>query len=362
MKSFGKYLYLTLCVNIGLLLCCFQALGQPPAGYYNPAQGLYGLQLKAALHDIIDGHTSVTYQSLYAYFQQTDIKTGNIVWDIYSDIPSGTPPYTYYYNNGDECGNYTQEGDCFNREHSWPNSWFGGEVMPMYSDLFHLYPTDGYVNNRRANYPFGKVGTSSWTSQNGSKVGNCISPGYSGTVFEPIDEYKGDFARSYFYMSTRYYSEDAGWPGSDMTNGADLLNWARTMLLLWHQQDPVSQKETDRNNLVYGIQNNRNPFIDNPQFVNDIWEEGAGISESDNKHKLDIYPNPAKDQCIILLPDIKSGMILELSDVSGRLIKTIDVGHNPSYVLCVNELLPGTYFLNIICTEVLKYHAIMIKQ
>ncbi len=128
---------------------------------------------------------------------------------MYSDNPGGTVPYTYNLTDADQCGNYGGEGDCYNREHSWPKSW-SDEDAPMYSDLFHLYPTDGYVNGRRSNYPFGDVGSASWTSMNGSKVGSCSYPGYSGTVFEPIYEYKGDFARSYFYMTVRYYNEDNG--------------------------------------------------------------------------------------------------------------------------------------------------------
>ena len=86
-------------------------------------------------------------------------------------------------------------------------------------------------------------------------------------MFEPIDAYKGDFARSYFYMTVRYYTEDGSWPGSDMTDGADLLPWAQDMLIEWHQSDPVSDKERERNQVIYGFQGNRNPFIDRPDFV-----------------------------------------------------------------------------------------------
>ncbi|OFY71803.1 MAG: hypothetical protein A2265_01200, partial [Bacteroidetes bacterium RIFOXYA12_FULL_33_9] len=168
------------------------------------------------------------------------------------------------------CGNYNSENDCYNREHSWPQSWFD-ESSPMVSDLFHVYPTDGYVNGKRANYPYGEVNSPNWTSMNGSKLGTCSYPGYTGIVFEPIDAYKGDFARTYFYMSTRYYGEDAGWTGSPMVNGAELEPWAMKMMLEWSDADPVSQKEIDRNNAVYGIQNNRNPFIDHPEYAMEIW-------------------------------------------------------------------------------------------
>ncbi|MGE5424119.1 MAG: endonuclease [Syntrophothermus sp.] len=276
-----------------LILFVFSAAGQIPAGYYDAAAGKTGTALQSALHNIIKGHTSVSYSSLPTYFQSTDKKPDQTVWDMYSDIPGSTPPYSFQFNQ-DECGNYNSEGDCFNREHSWPKSWFGGEVMPMYSDLFHLYPTDGYVNNRRDNYPYGEVGNASWTSMNGSKLGSCTTAGYSGTVFEPIDAYKGDFARSYFYMSTRYYTEDSGWPGSAETTGSQLKPWALAMMLQWSSEDPVSAKEVARNNAVYGIQHNRNPFIDHPEYAGAIWGFPTGIG-MENIVLVNAYPNPATE-------------------------------------------------------------------
>ncbi|OHD54861.1 MAG: hypothetical protein A2Y33_15915 [Spirochaetes bacterium GWF1_51_8] len=224
--------------------------------------------LKQDLNDLIDGHSSQSYDSLWTHFQSTDKKVNGKVWDMYSDIPGGTPPYEYTFVSG-QCGSYSGEGSCYNREHSWPKSWFN-DLTPMYSDLFHLYPTDGYVNGQRGNYAFGEVNSASWTSQNGSKKGVCTWPGYPGInpVFEPIDEYKGDFARTYFYMCIRYYGEDSGWSSSDGTYHATLLSWMEAMLRAWHTQDPVSQKEIDRNEAVYLIQGNRNPFIDHPEWVN----------------------------------------------------------------------------------------------
>ena len=150
----------------------------------------------------------------------------------------------------------------------------------MVTDLFHIYPTDGYVNGIRSNYPFGEVANASWSSSNGSKIGNCSYSGYSDIVFEPIDEYKGDFARTYFYMMTRYMDQVASW-NSDMLAGDDLAPWAREMLVEWDSSDPVSLKETDRNNSVYLIQNNRNPFIDHPEFTDLIWGTANGILDAD---------------------------------------------------------------------------------
>ena len=182
----------------------------------------------------------------------TDNKGNGVVWDMYSDIPNGTPPYTFAIGQN-QCGEYVQEGDCYNREHSWPQSWFSGDDQTIPSrDLHHVFPTDGFVNSQRSNYPFGEVNTASWTSQNGSKLGNCKSSlGYNGIVFEPIDEYKGDFARAMMYMSVRYYTEDDNWGTSGMTNKSEILPWAIQMLLDWSDNDPVSQKEIDRNNVIY---------------------------------------------------------------------------------------------------------------
>lgn len=236
-----------------------------PEGYYSTADGKSGEALQQALHEIIDDHTVLSYSYLWSAVQTTDKKPDGTVWDMYSDRPGGTPPYTYTFVS-DKCGDYSGEGSCYNREHSFPRSWFAN-ASPMYTDLFHIYPTDGYVNGQRGNYPFGETDAPQWTSQNGSKRGPCSAKGYTGTVFEPIDEYKGDFARTYFYMAVRYYNEDSGWPGSPMVDGAQLKPWAKEMMVEWHNEDPVSEKETGRNDAVYSFQGNRNPFIDHPEFV-----------------------------------------------------------------------------------------------
>lgn len=257
---------------IAFLIAAFALKAQAPAGYYDSANGLTGNQLKQALHDIIDNHTEVSYSAIWDAFKNTDNKGNNVVWDMYSDGAN----YSYSYSvSNNQCGEYTDEGDCYNREHSWPKNWFDGtESSTPGHDLHHIFPTDGYVNSRRSNYPYGEVQTASYTSQNGSKLGTCKSSlGYNGTVFEPIDEYKGDFARAYFYMSVRYYGEDSNWGSSGMTNKSEIEDWAVAMLLAWNEQDPVSQKEINRNNVIYNTyQHNRNPFIDNPDYARQIWD------------------------------------------------------------------------------------------
>ncbi|MBN1988162.1 MAG: endonuclease [Bacteroidales bacterium] len=247
-------------------------LAQIPAGYYSTADGKSGAELKTALYLIIKDHDALSYAGLWTAFETTDKKPNGKVWDMYSDNPGGTPPYEFTFGS-DQCGNYSGENSCYNREHSFPKSWFS-EATPMYSDLYHLYPTDGYVNGKRGNHPFGEVSSPTWTSMNGSKVGSCSYPGYSGTVFEPIDEYKGDFARSYFYMVTRYENVVMNW-NSAMLDGSKypaFTTWSKNMLIEWHRQDPVSQKELDRNNAIYNnFQHNRNPFIDHPEYAECIW-------------------------------------------------------------------------------------------
>jgi len=250
-----------------------------PPGYYNPASGLTGAALQHALHTIIDNHTVLNYTpGVWGAFYSTDNKPDGSVWDMYSDNPNGIPPYVFQMGMG-QCytAGVSAEGQCYSREHSWPKSWFGGEVTPMYTDVFMLVPADLYVNIKRSNYPYGEVGIPTWTSMNGSKLGPSVTPGYYGIVFEPIDEYKGDFARAYFYMETRYYAEDTTWPGSAMAAGSQLLPWAQEMMMQWAQQDSVSQKEIDRNEEVYALQHNRNPFIDYPEYATAIWGNNSGI-------------------------------------------------------------------------------------
>ena len=338
----------TILLNI-LLFTSLMSFAQIPAGYYDNAIGDTGITMKIALHNIIKGHTVVSYSSLHQHYKVTDKKPNGKVWDMYSDVPGGTPPYEFTFIT-DKCGSYQNEGDCYNREHSFPQSWFS-KASPMKSDLFHVYPTDGKVNGMRSSYPYGEVSNPTKTSLNGSKLGPNTTPGYSGTVFEPIDAYKGDFARTYFYMATRYYSEDGSWPGSVSTNGAEPKPWALNLLYQWHLQDTVSQKEIDRNNAVYGIQHNRNPFIDHPEWVDTIWFYSAsGPSAIDNKvEELDVVlaPNPVHNQAYLILTNHQhKTWIITVYDIQGRKIaETQDQGNRVQ--LNTSDLERGAYILNV---------------
>lgn len=253
------------------------AFAQPPAGYYNGTSGLTGSALKTALKNIItNGHSDQGYSGLWTAYYTTDrdyfYENDGTVLDIYSERPTSADQYNYTIGS-DQCGNVGPEGTCYNREHFVPQSLFGSSA-PMVSDVHFIRPTDGHVNGLRSNYPFGKVGTASSTTSNGSKLGNSISTGYSGTVFEPIDAFKGDVARMIFYFVTRYENQLSGFSSGDMLGSTaypGLQPWFLQVLLQWNALDPVSPAETARNNASYTFQGNRNPFIDNQQWVNDIW-------------------------------------------------------------------------------------------
>jgi endonuclease I len=250
---------------------------QVPDGYYTAARGKRGADLKTALFTIIKDPDVVPYAQLWEAFETTDALRNNKVWDMYSDHPEKGALYHYDFRNN-RCGSSRAEGDCFNREHSLPRSWFKG-TRSLESDLFHLYPTDGYVNNRRSNLPFGQAGIIYWESSNGSKVGQNTFGNYTKTIFEPIDEYKGDFARTYFYVVTAYEDKVSQWR-SDQVGGSSypgFSDWSLLLLLKWHREDPVSLKEVRRNEEIYKIQDNRNPYIDYPELVEHVW--GESMSE-----------------------------------------------------------------------------------
>ncbi|MBQ7941056.1 MAG: endonuclease [Muribaculaceae bacterium] len=264
-----RAIFTVICV-IGVLTMYAAA----PTGYYAGAQGKNKGALLAALEDIVGEHTTLGYGDLWDLFYESDVTSEGYIWDMYS-----TSKYTPGKN---QCGNYTSIGDCYNREHSMPKSWFDDQ-SPMYSDAFHLYPTDGKVNGQRSNYPFGECANGSYVSSNGGvkalgRLGTSTFSGYSGTVFEPDDQYKGDFARSYFYMAAAYNSHIDEWNSAQLAGNSYpcFSAWSVNLLMKWHREDPVSQKETNRNEVVYKWQGNRNPFIDHPELAEYVWGTKTG--------------------------------------------------------------------------------------
>ena len=262
--------------------------------YYEDINGKSGKTLFDAVHVVAKvGYSSLGYDGLWTAYQHTDLRDNGKVWDMYSDCS-----WTY---KSDQCGSYSSECDCYNREHSIPKSWYGDTKSGPGCDIFHLVPTDGKVNGMRSNYAFGEVSSATYTFD-GAKLGSAKNitiingntiAGNEGTsvscsankVFEPRNEYKGDFARGYFGAMIRWAGDHQSFTDGDggkifsssYTTGAfGLTKYGVALLMKWHRQDPVSQKEIDRNNGIQQTQGNRNPFIDYPYLAEYIWGEKAG--------------------------------------------------------------------------------------
>ena len=250
---------LTLAINA-------QAQGPNGSGtYYSGADGEKGTALKSALHNIIKNPDVVSYSGLIEAYKLTDTRPDGYVRDWYSKVTN--------YRHGVDTGSYKKEGDSYNREHSVPQSWFN-EASPMKSDIVQVVPTDGDVNNRRSNYPLAEVGSVEWTSANGyCKLGSCRTAGYSGKVFEPNDEIKGDLARIYFYMATCYEDRATSWGHNVFSNDRSkgLEDWCLAMMMRWSKADPVDVVEIARNNAVWQVQGNRNPYVDYPNLEDYVW-------------------------------------------------------------------------------------------
>lgn len=267
-----------------LLLAAFALCAAPPSGYYNTLIGKKGADLKLAAHNLVKNFTKVSsYSDLPRYFQHTDVyPQSQRWWDMYSDIPLYAPSFR-----------------GLNREHSFPKSWWGGSTsVAAYVDLNHLYPSEVAANTAKNNYPLGEVDRRYIDFENGVVYVGIPVAGQGGGarfVFEPDDEYKGDFARTYFYMCTAY--QNLKWKYTYMVNNdvyPTLNGWSISLLLKWHREDPVSDKEVNRNEVVYGYQGNRNPFIDEPGLAEYLWGEyvgqpfklGSGTVEPDTDPEL----------------------------------------------------------------------------
>lgn len=271
--------------NLLLLLIVLMAANsaaQAPQNYYALAQGKQGAALKSALSYTVFWHKVLEYDALWEAFKTTDVTADGFIWDMYSDT-------THYVPGGPAQGANmgSSEGNSYNREHSLPKSWFGGmDAYPMSTDLQHIYPTDSYINSRHNNLPFGETAGEIYMSYNGfSKLGNSTLADYTGKVFEPNDRYKGDLARAYFHMVTAYEDQVAAW-SSDMMSGdrySPLSAWALNMLLRWAKNDPVDEKERSRNEAIYLLQGNRNPFIDCPGLEAYIWGDSVAVPFDANR-------------------------------------------------------------------------------
>lgn len=359
------------------LMSSFAGWAQIPSGYYNTATGT-GLTLKSNLKKIIDNvndglpseylHSDQGYAALWTLFTQTAFRDnyyendGSLL-DMYSENPSGTDPYKYT-STSQQCGNYSSEGDCYNREHLIPQSYFDNyAVDPMKNDPFFVVPSDGKVNGDRNNLPFGKVGIATYTSQNGSKRGNGsnsgYASGYSGIVFEPIDEFKGDIARAFFYFATRYEDSMDNFFSTanattcqaknmfDGSTGRVFTNPFLDILVAWHNLDPVSTKEVAINNYVfYNHQTNRNPYIDHPEYVGIIWNNFLKNESFSIENTISIYPNPTINNKVSIFSEKELISIMVLN-INGQIIQEIK---NPTRIddsYKINNLSSGFYLIQM---------------
>lgn len=347
---------------LGLLLVIGVGFAQPPAGYYNAATGT-GYTLKTQLYNIIKNHNDQGYNAIDNFFQANDkdvyYENDNTILDPYSERPTATDPYNYSAtDDGDICGNYDSEGDCYNPEHVIPQSIFS-QAAPMRGDAHHLLPTDGRVNGFRSNYPFGVAGTlvsqSGITNPtlNGSKLGNNLNSGYSagytGLVFEPIDEFKGDIARIYFYFVTRYQNVITSWGTYPMFDGSAnkvLADPFLNILLTWNQNDPVSAKEIARNNAIYSYQGNRNPFVDNNAYVTAIWGSPLATDSFVALASVSVYPNPSNDHRVTIESPVDLDGI-ELINLNGQLVQKIAKPESQDHIYSLTDLPQGFYFLKL---------------
>lgn len=255
-----------------LAFAAMSVAAQAPAGYYKSLEGKKEGDLKTAIYNLTRTFRTVSsYEALPEYFEQTDVRPGTeLWWDMYSNIPVSI---------------HGRFGAYMNREHSFPKSWWGGSTgVTAYVDLNHLYPAEAKANQAKSNYPLGEVDRNNITFQNGVVLVGIPVTGQGGgaqKVFEPADEYKGDFARTYFYMVTCYQNLhwDTRYDWMMSQNTYPTLNgWAINLLLRWHHEDQVSEKEINRNNEVFKIQNNRNPFIDRPELADYLWGTKKGLA------------------------------------------------------------------------------------
>lgn len=340
--------------------------------YKDISSSLKGKNLLSALNKKISKHTNVGYDGLYTVYQTSDIRPDDTIWDFYGD---------FSFTMKDKAGSYKNEGDCFNREHSVPQSWFEGTTDSGLKkcDAFHVVPTDGKINGVRGNYPFGEVGTTNYTYQVNhqdttgiygiNKRGSSSFSGYSGIVFEPMDCYKGDFARSVFYFATCYEGDATNSEGNSVfsknLNNLYLTEYAKNLFLKWHHKDPVSYKEKARNEAIYAEQNNRNPFIDNPSYVDAIW--GNGTINTDTKILNSIYIEGT-----LIKSSYKEGekfdpvglkVYAELLDEKGNETKeeiTEKVTRSPSSLTSSTSYVRASYTLNGI-TKTADYHGFTVN-
>jgi len=261
--------------------------------YYQNVESLSGELLHAELYGIIRNHTVVSYSSVWDHLREVDedpLNNANVILFYMQRSQS----------ENDTCGDGNEcTSQSWNREHVWPKSHgdFGTSMTKVAgTDLHSLRPVDNTVNSARSDKDFGNATNSHW---------ECTECDSSTDFWEPSDVTKGDAARSVFYMDLRY-NGFGNEPNLSLVNGTtqpssdDGLLGDLCTIYDWHISDPVNSYEINRNNEIFAIQGNRNPFIDNENFVQEIWgevcehqnqEENSDIDNDGILDSNDICPN-----------------------------------------------------------------------
>ena len=286
-----------------IIVLCSSLLAQEQ--YYRKAEGLRGTQLKEALHDLIQPSYVLAYGGgvgkTWTGFWYTDQMENMQVRDRYSNVVRYLNPDMSAVSN-------------MNIEHIWANSWWGHIKNNAYCDLFNLYPADATANGRKSNNPIGIVdGTVSYT--NGvTKVGKSSSYRADSliTAWEPADQWKGDFARTYFYMATCYSHMTSLWTTTEGLLTVDpnspllMRPWVYNLMLEWAEADPLDEIEQQRCDAIYEIQGNRNPFVDYPELCYYIWgnksDEQFYCSE---EHGAEIFVPVASEEIPSRVPSLQ---------------------------------------------------------
>ena len=269
-------IYRHLILLVTMFCCICSSWADIPQDYYKNVNGKKKAELKSAFRNVIKTATVLDYGSgagkTWSGFYVTDRYNGNQVRDRYSYE-------VFYFPSGSSAQN-TSAANGMNIEHSFPKSWWGGTENQAYKDLFNLMPCEKNINSAKSNYAMGVV--SNVRTNNGcTKVGTGSAGSKSCNLWEPADEWKGDFARNYFYMVTTYSNLTWKGEGLNMLQNDEwptLQPWAYQLFLKWNRQDPVDAIEKERNEAVYGIQGNRNPFIDFPNLAEYIWGDSTDVA------------------------------------------------------------------------------------
>ena len=344
-------------LSLIFLLLVSIGFAQPPAGYYNSATGT-GYTLKTQLHDIITAnYIDKTYSGLYITYTTSDkdfyYENDGTMLDVYTENPTG-PECEFTYGTGQDDGSLgNNECERYNREHLIPQSVFAS-ATPMYSDAHFVLPSDKHVNGQRGDLPFGRVDVANYTSTNGSKKGSNLNSGYSsgytGIVFEPIDEFKGDIARCLLYFATRYEDEIKSnrytYTMFDGTSTQVFTDTFKNILLTWNAQDPVSTRELARNNAIYTRQKNRNPYIDNNTYVTKIWGSALATNSFELVNGITVFPNPSKDSKINIQTELPLDEI-SLVTINGQLIEHVKKPYMENNIYTLKNLNSGFYFLKL---------------